>query len=92
MYCIMSSLQESKTLQGTTIQQMWQILRAHEIRLNDISDYLKEQSKLYNADSSDLENEGDLDEKTLVRKHVSTLNGSKKTRGKNVTLDIVEEN
>ena len=76
-------LKATKNLPGTIIQQMWQILRAHEIRLNDITGHFND---AYDTDESD-----EQEHLTPVEKHVSTLKGGKK-KGKKVTLDIVEEN
>lgn len=82
-------LKPTKNLPGTIIQQMWQILRAHEIRLNDITSHFNDADDAddtYDADESD-----EQEDLTPVEKHVSTLKGGKK-KGKNVTLNIVEEN
>jgi len=94
-----NGLRSTKQLQGSTIQQMWQILRAHEIRLNGVSDYLEQgdepEGTHYETESEEQDEPAELTpaELTPVEKHVSTLKGGKKkTKGKKVTLNIVEEN
>tara|TARA_R110002073_G_scaffold336527_1_gene534741 strand:- start:10200 stop:10454 length:255 start_codon:yes stop_codon:yes gene_type:complete len=77
----------AKNLQGTPSQQMWEILRAHELRINAITEHLKLVDEETDVDVTDVE------------KHVSGLKGNvknssvKKGRGgKNVTLSVSEEN
>ncbi len=71
---------QTKRLQGTSVQQMWEILRAHEIRLNNISEFL-------DTENSQI----DVEQHVLGLKGVKNTN-VRKTRGKNVTINVGEEN
>ena len=83
----MFNAHSTKTLQGTSIQQMWEILRAHELRINSIAEFLDSE-----VETPDVE-------KTDVEKHVSGLkdggkigNVKRGRGGKNVTLNVTGEN